>query len=88
MPELFRNNGFVFYFYSLEHAPVHVHVRGTEGFAKYTWNGTAFMKEYDEGIKANDLKRIEDSIEENADIIIRRWHELFKDNEQDQENMV
>ena len=81
MPELFRNYGFVFYFFSLDHAPIHVHVRGTEGFAKYTWNGQSFEMEYCEGIKANDLKRIKHSIDENADIIIKRWHEIFKDNE-------
>ncbi|MBO4625211.1 MAG: DUF4160 domain-containing protein [Bacteroidales bacterium] len=45
--------GIIFFFYSLEHAPLHVHVRG------------------------NDLKRIEQTIEENADIIAKRWNELF-----------
>lgn len=29
-------------------------------------------------IKTNDLKRIERMIAENADIIIKRWNELFK----------
>ncbi len=29
-------------------------------------------------IKANDLKRIERAIHENADIIINRWYEIFK----------
>ena len=88
MPELFRNNGFVFYFFTLEHAPIHVHVRGAEGYAKFVWNGTAFEMNTCEGIKTNDLRRIRQSIEENADIIIKRWHEVFKDNEQDPENMV
>lgn len=36
-------------------------------------------------IKANDLKRIERMIAENTDIIINRWYELFKiDNEDNQ----
>lgn len=88
MPELFRRNGFLFYFFSLEHTPIHVHVRGTEGYAKFIWNGTQFEMSTCEGIKANDVKRIKDAIDENADLIIRRWHEIFKDDEQNQENMV
>ena len=36
-------------------------------------------------IKANDLKRIERMIAKNTDIIINRWYELFKiDNEDNQ----
>ena len=34
MPELFRAHGFVFMFFSLEHAPIHVHVVGKDGDAK------------------------------------------------------
>lgn len=28
MPELFRSFGFIFMFFSREHEPIHVHVRG------------------------------------------------------------
>ena len=35
------------------------------------------MLEYTNGIKANDLKRIERAIHENSDIIINRWYEIF-----------
>lgn len=31
MPELFRQYGFVFLFFSHEHEPIHVHVRGHNG---------------------------------------------------------
>ena len=34
--------------------------------------------EYSNNIKANDLKHIERAVHENADIIINRWYELFK----------
>lgn len=41
--------------------------------------------EYVHNIKSNDLKRIERMIAENTDIIINRWYELFKpDNEDNQ----
>lgn len=35
MPEILRRYGFVFFFYSREHEPVHVHVKGKGGVAKY-----------------------------------------------------
>ena len=39
MPEIFRFYGFSFFFYSREHEPIHIHVEGNEGFAKYNYNG-------------------------------------------------
>ena len=36
MPEVFRIEGYVFYFYANEgHEPVHIHVRRGGGFAKF-----------------------------------------------------
>lgn len=79
MPELFRRYGFIFLFFTREHEPIHVHVRGNNGDAKFTWDGERFTIESVHGIKSNDLKRIEKTIEENADIIVKRWNELFND---------
>ncbi len=31
MPELFRYAGFIFFFFSREHEPIHVHVEGNGG---------------------------------------------------------
>jgi len=83
MPELFRQYGFVFLFFSKEHEPIHVHVRGHDGDAKFNWDGEGFVMEYVHNIKANDLKRIERMIAENTDIIINRWYELFKTADED-----
>ena len=77
MPELFRQYGFVFLFFSHEHEPIHVHVRGHNGEAKYIWDGDGFTFDYAHGIKNNDLKRIERAIHENSDIILNRWYEIF-----------
>lgn len=89
MPELFRRYGFVFLFFVHEHEPIHVHVKGNGGDAKFNWNGSAFSLEYSRGIKENDLIRIAKAIDENSDIIVKRWKELFGDNYgQDSENMV
>lgn len=85
MPELFRQYGFIFLFFSHEHEPIHVHVRGHNGDAKYNWTGEGFELEYAHNIKANDLKRIERMIAENTDIIINRWFEIFG-KEEDENN--
>ena len=77
MPEVFRFYGYSFFFYSREHEPLHIHVEGNGGKAKFEWNDTEFvLKEY-QSIKASDLKRIKAIINDNADIIVHRWNEHF-----------
>lgn len=77
MPELFRMYGFLFMFFSHEHEPMHVHVIGNEGEAKFSWNGERFVLEKTRNVKRNDLRRITSVISNNSDIIIKRWIELF-----------
>ena len=78
MPELFRFFGYSFFFYSREHEPIHVHVEGNDGYAKYVLAEDTFVLKENHGIKASDRKKIELTIEENKDIIISRWKEYFK----------
>jgi hypothetical protein len=85
MPDLFRLFGFVFLFFSHEHTLVHVHVRGHGGDAKFVWDGEGFFLEESNGIKINDLKRIERAVQENADLILSRWYEFFGSFEQDED---
>ena len=54
MPEIFRAFGFTFLFFSHDHEPIHVHVIGKGGDAKYVWNGTEFAFYEQHNIKAND----------------------------------
>lgn len=77
MPEIFRFFGFSFFFYSREHEPIHVHVEGKDGYAKFDYDGEAFRLRDSHGIKAGDMKKIEFVIAENADIIVARWKEYF-----------
>lgn len=77
MPEIFRFFGFSFFFYSREHDPLHVHVEGNGGMAKFEWNGTEFVVAERMGIKAGDFKKIKAVIDENADIIIAQWNKRF-----------
>ena len=69
--------GFLFMFFSHEHEPMHVHVIGNEGEAKFSWNGERFVLEKTRNVKRNDLRRITSVISINSDIIIKRWIELF-----------
>ncbi len=77
MPELFRMYGFLFMFFSHEHEPMHVHVIGNEGEAKYSWDGKQFVLERARNMKTNDLRKIKKAINANSDIIVKRWMELF-----------
>ena len=46
--------------------------------AKFIWNGSEFELFEKQGIKANDYKKIKNVIDDNADIIIRRWKDYFE----------
>ncbi len=78
MPEIFRFFGFSFFFYSREHEPIHVHVEGNDGYAVYDFDGESFVLREKQNIKANDQKKIETVIDDNKDIIIKRWKEYFE----------
>ena len=78
MPEIFRAFGYSFFFFSHEHEPIHVHVMGNNGDAKYIWNGKEFVFSEQHNIKANDLKNIKKMIDDNADIIVRSWNNYFR----------
>jgi hypothetical protein len=77
MPEIFRFFGFSFFFYSKEHEPIHIHVEGEEGFAKYDYTKTGFKLRESKGLKSSSLKKIKMVIDENQDIIVSRWNEYF-----------
>ncbi len=77
MPEIFRFLGFSFFFYSKEHEPIHVHVEGASGFAKFDYDGCGFVLNKAQGLKASELKKIKAVIDENTDIIMARWNEYF-----------
>lgn len=77
MPEIFRQYGFVFFFFSREHDPIHVNVKGNGGFAKFALMDDTFVLVKSEGIKKTDLKNIEEAIEINKALIIRKWHDKF-----------
>jgi len=77
MPEVFRFFGFSFFFYSREHEPPHIHVEGNGAMAKFVWDGREFVLTEKQGIKAGDFRKVKAVIDENADIVIKRWNEYF-----------
>lgn len=77
MPEIYRIFGFKIRFYSDDHEPIHVHIVGHDGVARFELQGEKFVLMQSEKIKVSDLNRLQKSVNENADIIIDRWHEYF-----------
>tara|TARA_R110002050_G_scaffold142_4_gene961 strand:+ start:314 stop:547 length:234 start_codon:yes stop_codon:yes gene_type:complete len=76
MPTLFRAFGLRFFFYSNEHKPIHIHVRNSDGEAKFNVEDMLWIKNI--GLKNKDLKLAESLIEENRDLIINSWNNFFK----------
>ena len=76
MPELFRLFGIRFFFFSNEHLPIHVHIENGDGDAKFEIKPVKLAN--NNGIKNKDLKLAESIIEENEELIEKRWLEYFK----------
>jgi hypothetical protein len=77
MPTVFIYNGIKFYFYSLDHEPVHIHVKKGNATAKYNVYPEVSLIS-NNGFKKHELKLLEFVIEENAMVIHARWKEFFK----------
>jgi hypothetical protein len=76
MPEVFRIEGYVCFFYANEgNEPVHVHVRKAGGHAKF-WVEPITL-EYAKGMKTQELTRAEELISENTARILEKWNEAF-----------
>jgi Domain of unknown function (DUF4160) len=75
MPELLRLFGLRFFFYSNDHLPPHVHVRNSDGEARFTIDPVNCIE--NNGLKNKDLYLAESIIEENKDNFKNRWEEFF-----------
>ena len=79
MPVVLRYKGFRFFFYSNEGSPrepLHVHVRGGGGEAKF-WLRPAVHVAPGHGLDARTLRELAAVVEANAQLIERTWHEYF-----------
>ena len=75
MPEIFRFAGIRFFFFSNEHLPIHIHVKNSDGTAKFTVNPVQLIES--KGMKNKELNTAEEMIRENEDLIVLRWKEYF-----------
>jgi hypothetical protein len=76
MPEILRELGFVFFFYSNEgQEPIHVHVRKAGGFAKF-WIEPVEL-DFAKGMKLTDIKLAEELIFKHLDVIKSKWNEVY-----------
>ncbi|MBI4674916.1 MAG: DUF4160 domain-containing protein [Chloroflexi bacterium] len=77
MPEVFRKEGYVFFFYANEgQEPIHVHVRHAGGYAKFWME--PFQLDYSVGMKVRELARAEALAKENNRLIRSKWNEVFR----------
>ena len=80
MPVVFRYKSFRFFFYSNEgnpREPLHVHVRGQGGEAKF-WIRPLVRVAQSDGIDARTLRELAEVVEQNIDLIERKWNEHFR----------
>jgi len=75
MPELFRLFGIRFFFFTNEHLPIHIHIENADGDAKFEIYPVKLVQ--NNGIRNKDLKLAESIIEEDEDLIRKRWEEYF-----------
>jgi hypothetical protein len=74
MPTIFIVFGLKFFFYSNEHLPMHVHIRNADGEAKFELKPINLVA--NKGLKPKDLKLAESIIEENQELLIKKWKEF------------
>lgn len=79
MPVVFRYKSYRFFFYSNEgqpREPVHVHIRSSQGDAKF-WLKPATHLASSDGYDAHVLRELTRVVTDNADLIERTWNEHF-----------
>jgi len=85
MPEIYEYFGLVFYFYSNEHDPIHVHVKKGDKetiFDLIIYNGVLTeiktrKRRGREMLSANDEKKTRDFIIFYAEDIVKKWMDSF-----------
>lgn len=76
MPRVFEQDGFVFFFYSNDHRPIHVHVRYGGGEAVFNVEEGIELRE-SHGLKVGELSRAEGLAYSHRTLILEKWYEHF-----------
>jgi hypothetical protein len=76
MPEVLRERGFRFFFFSREgNEPRHVHIEKAENYAKF-WLDPIELAE-SRGFRSSDLREVHNLVEAHRESIIIAWNEHF-----------
>ncbi|HEY0262456.1 MAG TPA: DUF4160 domain-containing protein [Chitinophagales bacterium] len=76
MPNVFIVDGFVFYFYSREHSPIHIHVEDADAAIKIELETEVILVE-NKGMKPKQVKKAMKIAEERKAEIIAKWNAYF-----------
>jgi hypothetical protein len=75
MPEIHRENGFVFFFWSNDHRPPHVHIKKAGATAELALETGKVV--WSEGFRGREVRQIESIFKENSGKIWSKWHNRF-----------
>jgi len=75
MPDIFREGGFVFYFYSNEHQPEHCHVRKGDGSCKVNLRTLVLSEVF--GLSPTQRKTIKGIVTINQQTLLEAWDGHF-----------
>lgn len=75
-PTVFREGPFRFFFFSREEERLHIHVQSADGEAKF-WVEPRIELARNYGLSAQDLRRVEQLIEEREQEIRHAWSRHF-----------
>ena len=74
MPKVLEKDGFIFFFYSYDREPVHIHVRRGSGEAVFDLDNGVELRE-SQGMKLSDVAKAEAIATEFKQLMIKKWHE-------------
>lgn len=77
-PTVYRNNGFRYFFFSMEEERKHIHIISANGEAKF-WLEPEVELAKSFSYTQKDLKQIEHVIKEHSDEFIDAWNRHFYD---------
>ena len=77
-PTIFRANGYLFYFFSLEEKRMHVNVQCADGDAKF-WLEPEIELALQHGLAAHSVNEIRRLVEEHQDEIRNAWRQHLGD---------
>jgi hypothetical protein len=78
MPTILRINGYRFFFYSNDHAPIHIHVEKGNSSAKFNVIPVDLVNNY--GFRSKELSTIKEIININQELLLNKWNEYFSNN--------